>query len=119
VRAGLGAFVCPEGHTVTKRKPCTGCGSRKREYRGLIPHDLRRSAAKALRRAGVPESVITKMGRWKTAAMFRRYAIDSSADQQAAVKALEKARAENSPAFGPARGSEATLAPLPTPAKPQ
>ena len=60
-----------------------------------------------------------KMGGWKTAAMFRRYAIDSSADQQAAVTVLEKARAENRPAFGPARGSEATLAVLPTPAKPQ
>jgi len=53
----------------------------KRRYRGLIPHDLRRSAAKALRAAGVPESVIMKAGGWKTAAMFRRYAIVSSADQ--------------------------------------
>jgi hypothetical protein len=47
--------------------------------------------------------------------MFRRYAIVSGSDQRAFVEALEKSRAaENSPAFGTARGSEATLtAPLP------
>jgi Phage integrase family len=119
VRAGLGEFVCCIcERAVTKRKRCE-CGSREREYRGLIPHDLRRSAAKALRRAGVPQSVVMAMGGWKTADMFRRYAIVSTADQRAAVEALEKARAENSPAFGPARGSAAVSAPSPTLAKPQ
>ena len=68
---------------------------------GLIVHDLRRSAAKALRAAGVPESVVMAIGGWKTPAMFRRYAIVSAADQRAAVEKLELARAENSPDFGP------------------
>jgi hypothetical protein len=36
-----------------------------------LPHDLRRSAAKALRRAAVPESIIMQTGGWKTAAVFR------------------------------------------------
>jgi plasmid maintenance system killer protein len=31
-------------------------------------------------------------GGWKTASMFRRYAIVSSADQQSAMQALEQAR---------------------------
>ena len=66
-------------------------------YRGLIVHDLRRSAARALRTAGVPESVIMAAGGWKTPAMFRRYAIVSSADQRAAVEMLEEARTANSP----------------------
>ena len=66
-------------------------------YRGLIVHDLRRSAAKALRAAGVPESVIMAAGGWKTPAMFRRYAIVSSADQRALVEMLEQARIANSP----------------------
>ena len=76
-------------------KCCTAacaCVRTKRKYQGLIPHDLRRSAAKALRAAGVPESVIMQAGGWKTAAMFRRYAIVSSADQRAAVEMLERAR---------------------------
>jgi hypothetical protein len=55
---------------------------------------MRRSAAKALRAAGVPESVVMAMGGWKTAAMFRRYAIVSTADQRAAVAMLERARSE-------------------------
>jgi hypothetical protein len=55
-------------------------GCLKRKYRGLIVHDFRRSAAKALRRAGVAESVIMATGGWKTRAMFTRYAIVSSAD---------------------------------------
>jgi integrase len=119
VRAGLGEFVCCVcARAITKRKRCE-CGSREREYRGLIPHDLRRSAAKALRRAGVPQSVVMAMGGWKTPDMFRRYAIVSTADQRAAVEALEKARAENSPAFGPARGSGVLPAAAPASLKPQ
>jgi hypothetical protein len=51
---------------------------------------MRRSAAKAARRAGVPESVVMKMGGWKTAAMFRRYAVDSGSDQRAAAEAVER-----------------------------
>jgi integrase len=38
-------------------------------------YDLRRTAARNLRAAGVPESVIMAIGGWRTNAMFRRYAI--------------------------------------------
>lgn len=69
---------------------------------GLILHDLRRSAAKAARRAGVPESVVMSMGGWKTADMFRRYAIVSSADQREAVEMLERARSSSAPFSAPA-----------------
>jgi integrase len=93
-RAGLGEFVCRQcERAATMRQSCE-CGGRGRKYRGLIIHDLRRSAAKALRRAGVSESVIMATGGWKTPAMFRRYAIVSSADNRAAVEMLERARAE-------------------------
>jgi integrase len=73
-----------------------------------IPHDFRRSAAKAARRAGVPEPVIMAMGGWKTPSMFRRYAIVSSADQRAAVEMIARERTEKalSPPFGP-RGPKA------------
>ena len=93
VRAELGEYVC-----VACEKPWVGkkceCGNCSRKYRGLIPHDLRRSAAKALRAAGVAESVIMAAGGWKTSAIFRRYAIVSSADQRTAVELLERSRAK-------------------------
>jgi integrase len=94
VQAGLGVFVCRVCRETLSEAGCE-CGSRKRKYKGLIVHDFRRSAARALRRAGVPESVVMSIGGWKTAAMFRRYAIVSHADQKAAVERLEQARSEN------------------------
>jgi hypothetical protein len=53
---------------------------------------MRRSAARALRRAGVPESVIMKMGGWKTRSMFERYNIQNKRGQQDAVVSLERYR---------------------------
>ena len=93
LRAEFGNVICEPVITCQAAK-CKRCGSRRRKYTGLIPHDMRRSAAKALRAAGVPQSVVMAMGGWKTAAMFRRYAIVSTADQRAAVEMLERARAE-------------------------
>ena len=95
VRSGLGRFECRRcGEVVYGGGKCEACGARQPAYRGLIPHDLRRSAAKALRSAGVPESVIMAAGGWKTASMFRRYAIVSSTDQREAMEMLEQSRAK-------------------------
>ena len=100
-RAGTGRWECRKCGITLARTKCECGGVRK--YVGLIPHDFRRSAAKAARRAGVPESVIMAMGGWKTPSMFRRYAIVSSADQRAAVEMIARERAEKalSPPFGP------------------
>jgi integrase len=99
-RAGLGAFLCRKCEQAVAGHKCE-CGGRGREYRGLLVHDLRRSAAKALRAAGVPESVIMATGGWRTASMFRRYAIVSSADQRDAMEKLEAARDASSPRSAP------------------
>lgn len=119
VRAGLTQLICKKCAYPAEPIPaqetrlrgqhgavyrCPKCRASKRRafrYAGLIPHDMRRSAAKALRAAGVPESVVMAMGGWKTAAMFRRYAIVSSADQRAAVAMLERARAERIAGLAP------------------
>jgi integrase len=101
VRAGTGRWECRKCGAALAEVGCECSGVRK--YVGLIPHDFRRSAAKAARRAGVPESVIMAMGGWKTPSMFRRYAIVSSADQRAAVEMIARERAKKalSPPFGP------------------
>jgi integrase len=56
---------------------------------GLLFHDLRRTAARNLRRAGIAEGVIMKIGGWRTRSVFERYAIVDQNDIAAAVKKLE------------------------------
>ncbi len=56
----------------------------------LLFHDLRRTAARNLRKAGVAEGVIMKIGGWKTRSVFERYAIVSQTDIAEAVSRLER-----------------------------
>ena len=56
-----------------------------RKYEGLKIHDLRRSAARNLRKAKVPEDVAMKITGHKTACVFRRYAITDGEDVRDAL----------------------------------
>jgi integrase len=99
VAAGLGTLTCRvcgrDRSAVEATGRCPACKDRHRpKYAGLIPHDLRRSAAKAMRLAGVPESTVMQIGGWKTDSTFRRYLIQSHADAEQAVRLLDKARAD-------------------------
>ena len=58
----------------------------------LLFHDLRRTAARNLRAAGVPEEIIMRIAGWKTSNVFRRYAIVDKTDIRAALQQLERAR---------------------------
>jgi integrase len=53
-------------------------------------HDLRRSAARNMRRAGIDEPTVMRIGGWKTASMFRRYSIVDSRDIADAVRKMEQ-----------------------------
>jgi integrase len=56
------------------------------------PHDFRRTAARNLIRAGVPQHVVMQLCGWKTDAMFRRYAIVDERDLRSAIEMLAERR---------------------------
>jgi integrase len=92
---GLGRFACSGcSGEFTSGKRCPECKKRL-VYSGLLFHDLRRTAARNLRRAGVDTSVIKACGGWKTDKVFSRYSIVAPADMQTAMRKLEADRAGN------------------------
>jgi len=61
---------------------------RKAGLPALTPHDLRRSAARNLVRAGVPEDVVMKLCGWTTRSMLTRYNITAARDLEEGVSRL-------------------------------
>ena len=53
--------------------------------KAVLVHDLRRTAARDLRRAGVSEGEIMKLCGWRTRSMFDRYNVIDEADLARAV----------------------------------
>jgi len=80
----------------------------------LLFHDLRRTAARNLRRAGIAEGVIQRIGGWKTRSVFERYAIVTRTDIADAMRKLEAHEREHvtdkSHVFGHGDGKTAQVA---------
>jgi integrase len=84
-RIGVGALRSAWGRGCVRAGLATVDPATKKVKLHRIVHDLRRSAARDFRRAGVSEGEIMKLAGWKTRAMFDRYNIIDEADLAAAV----------------------------------
>ena len=59
---------------------------------GVLIHDLRRSAAREMRIAGVDQTTIMKVAGWGTDSMFVRYHVDDDSDLRRVPEMREEAR---------------------------
>ena len=98
-------FTRPDGSRVRDFRKTWANACAAADLPDLLLHDLRRTGAPNLRRAGVQESIAMKIGGWKTNSVFRRYAITDRRDLAQAIRQLEEhekklASAENGHSSG-------------------
>jgi integrase len=86
VASGLGKFVKQEPRTDDKGKK----KRRRKEYLGLIVHDLRRCATRNLHLAGVSEQVGMMITQHKTNSIYRRYNIQDEGQIRDAVRQQQR-----------------------------
>jgi integrase len=82
---------------------------------GLKFHDLRRTAARNLRNAGVAEEIIMRTGGWLTNSVFRRYSIVNTDDIADALAKLERRREAETLLRAEQAEQEQQEAPVPRP----
>jgi integrase len=91
-------LACPfvfhrNGHPIIEFRGAWRAATKAIGQAGLTFHGLRRSGARVLRRAGIDELTIMRLGGWKTRSMFERYSIVDSSDLTEAQQKLDAMRA--------------------------
>jgi integrase len=81
-------WVRSDGSRICKIDEAWRAACKQAGYPGRLFHDFRRTAARNLVRAGVPEHHAMKLCGHKTAEIFRRYAIVNEADLRVGVTRL-------------------------------
>jgi integrase len=79
------------------KRACEAAGIVYGRFGGRTFHCTRRSAARELRNAHQPESVIMKIGGWRTREIFDRYNIVDESDTAEAMLALQAHQAQATP----------------------
>ncbi len=90
-----------DGQEIIEFRKSWATACRKAGCSGTLFHDLRRSFAIAAVQAKVPQLVTMAIGGWKTASMFKRYAItfeDEMRDAQAATERYQQGQIEKAQA---------------------
>ncbi len=86
--AKLGKMSCPKCSAVaqkpTSRCSCAHCRVAMK-YDGVIFHDFRRTAARDMIRAGVPQTIAMKITGHKTTSIFDRYNVSDTTDLREAL----------------------------------
>jgi integrase len=64
--------------------------SKKEKYVGITPHDMRRSAIRNFRKAGISESEGMKISGHRTNSVYKRYDIIDEEDQRRTMEQVQK-----------------------------
>jgi integrase len=78
------------GHRITEFRKAWASACDRAGVKGLLFHDLRRSAVRNMRLAGIPENVAMQITGHKTRSIFDRYSIVGGQEIQDAAAKLEK-----------------------------